>query len=127
MCNNYPKRQKTDKTAEIGVNSVSRIVNDDFGWIFRRTHKEHDFGVDGYIDYVTKEGSVSGKFIAVQIKTGKSYLSLRGTNFWYRDSIPHLNYFLNVPIPVVIILCDPNTRICYGFDNLKLTPKRAKR
>ena len=69
----FPKRRKTDVTAEIGVNLVSTIVNDDFGWVFRRTHQEHDFGVDGYIDYVDSNGGVTGQFIAVQIKTGNSY------------------------------------------------------
>ncbi len=108
-----PKRLKTDITAEIGVNIVSTIFNDQFGWVFRRTHQEHDFGVDGYIDYVTPTGDVTGQFIAVQIKTGKSYLSNKGSHYWYKDTKEHLNYFLNLPTPVLLIICDPEKGICY--------------
>ena len=109
----FPKRRKTDVTAEIGVNLVSTIVNDDFGWVFRRTHQEHDFGVDGYIDYVDSNGGVTGQFIAVQIKTGNSYLSKSGSVHWYMDTKEHLNYFLNLPTPIVLIICDPSSKKCY--------------
>jgi len=109
----FPKRRNTDVTAELGVNLVSSIVNDDFGWIFRRTHQEHDFGVDGYIDYVNSDGGVTGQFMAVQIKTGTSYLSKTGTVHWYSDTKEHLNYFLNLPTPIVLIICDPLSKVCY--------------
>lgn len=113
MSSAFPKRRATDNTAEIGVNALSTVINDDFGWIFRRTHEEHDFGIDGYIDHVTSDGSVTGKVIAVQIKTGKSYLSAKGINHWYSDSKAHLNYYLNSPMPVLIVICDPRSRECY--------------
>jgi hypothetical protein len=113
MNNKFPKRKNTDITAETGINIVSTIFNDYFGWVFRRTHQENDFGVDAYIDYVTDDGSVTGKFIAAQVKTGKSYLSLNGNVHWYRDSKEHLNYFLNLPTPILLIICDPEKRECY--------------
>lgn len=113
----FPKRINTDKTAEIGINIVSTIFNDHFGWVFRRTHQEHDFGVDAYIDYVTDDGCVTGKFIAAQVKTGKSYLSINGNLHWYRDSKEHLNYFLNLPTPILLIICDPEKGVCY-WDHL---------
>jgi hypothetical protein len=109
----FPKRRNTDVTAEVGVNLVSTIVNDEFGWIFRRTHQEHDFGVDGYIDYVNSVGGVTGKFLAVQIKTGKSYLSKAGAVHWYTDTKEHLNYFLNLPTPIILIICDPESKECF--------------
>ncbi|WP_081934097.1 DUF4365 domain-containing protein [Massilia sp. 9096] len=113
MTGNFPKRQNTGKTAEIGINVVSTIFNDDFGWVFRRTHQEHDFGVDGYVDYVSPDGSVTGQFIAVQVKTGKSYLTPGGQMHWYKDSKEHLNYFLNLPTPLLLIICDPEGKDCY--------------
>lgn len=109
----FPKRPCTDKTAEIGINVVSTLFNDHFGWVFRRTHQEHDFGVDAYIDYVTDDGNVTGKFIAAQIKTGKSYLSPAGNMHWYKDTNEHLNYFLNLPTPILLVICDPDSRECY--------------
>jgi hypothetical protein len=113
MTENFPKRQNTGRTAEIGINTVSTIFNDDYGWVFRRTHQEHDFGVDGYVDYVSPAGSVTGQFIAVQVKTGKSYLASSGQMHWYRDSKEHLNYFLNLPTPLLLIICDPENKECY--------------
>lgn len=103
----FSKRRNTDVTAEIGVNVVSTIINDELGWIFHRTHQKHDFGVDGYVDYVNRAGGVTGKFLAVQRKTGESYLNKLGSAHWYRDTKEHLNYFLNLPIPVLLIVCDP--------------------
>jgi Domain of unknown function (DUF4365) len=113
MTEYFPKRLKTDITAETGINIVSTIINDYLGWVFRRTHQEHDFGIDAYVDYVTEDGRVTGKFIAVQVKTGKSYLTTNGQMHWYRDTKEHLNYFLNLPIPVVLIICDSDKRECY--------------
>lgn len=113
MTGKFPQRPSTDKTAEIGINVISTIFNDHFGWVFRRTHQEHDFGVDAYIDYVTDGGNVTGQFIAAQIKTGKSYLSSTGNMHWYKDTKEHLNYFLNLPTRILLIICDPDTRECY--------------
>ena len=109
----FPKRRNTDVTAEIGVNLVSTIINDEFGWVFRRTHEEHDYGVDAYVDYVTQEGCVTGQFLAIQIKTGKSYLSKSGAMHWYSDTKEHLNYFLNLPTPILLVICDPKTKECF--------------
>lgn len=113
MAEVFPKRLKTDKTAEIGVNVVSTIFNDDFGWVFRRTHQEHDFGVDAYIDFVTDDGRITGQSIAAQIKTGETYLSRTGAMHWYKDTKEHLNYFLNLPTPILLIICDPIARVCF--------------
>lgn len=108
-----PIRRKTDTTSEIGINVVSSVVNDGLGWIFRRTHEEHDYGVDAFIDYVTPDGGVTGRFVAVQIKTGESYLKKSEDVHWYRDTREHLNYFLNLPVPVLVMICDPHSRRCY--------------
>jgi hypothetical protein len=113
MTKNFPIRQNTGRTADIGINVLSTIFNDDFGWIFRRTHQEHDFGVDGYVDYVSPDGSVTGQSLAIQVKTGKSYLASNGQMHWYRDSKEHLNYFFNLPTPLLLIICDPEKRECY--------------
>ena len=42
-------------------------------WLFKRTHQEHDYGIDGYIDIVTEDGHVTGQMFASQIKCGKSF------------------------------------------------------
>ncbi|MFE8645428.1 DUF4365 domain-containing protein, partial [Sphingomonas sp. NCPPB 2930] len=113
MVKKFPTRPSSSTTADIGINCVATIFNDIFGWIFRRTHQEHDFGVDAYVDYVSKRNAVTGRTIAAQIKTGASYLSNKGSMHWYKDTKEHLNYFLNLQMPVLLIICDPNTKICF--------------
>lgn len=120
----FPKRTKAAATGETGVNLVSLAVNDDLRWIFRRTHNEHDFGIDGYIDVVEEDGSVTGRSISVQIKCGSSYL-LESNDYGitFRGKQSCLNYLLNHPTPTIIIICDPTTRICYWE---QLTPERTQ-
>lgn len=110
MTANFPQFSRNAKLGEKGVGIVSKVVNDDFGWIFRRNPQEHDFGIDGQIDIVTDEGAVTGQVLAVQIKCGKSFLDER--NQWgyvYRGEQKHLNYLANYPLPVLVVICDPES------------------
>ena len=102
---------------EVGVNAVSSVVNDDLKWIFRRNHSEHDFGIDAYIDIVLNSGEVTGQCIALQIKSGKSFFKTKTPNgFTFYGDSKHLNYYLNTPMPVVIVLHDPVDKICYWVE-----------
>jgi len=107
MANGFPTYKKTVNTGEKGVNSVSGIVNDNFGWIFRRNNNEHDYGIDGYIDVVADDGSVTGQCFAIQIKTGQSFLKQNSKHgFTYYGEKKHLNYYLNLPMPLLLIVHD---------------------
>src|SRR5437016_1369838 len=114
MSNSFPHFSDSAKQGELGVNLVSRVVSDKFGWLFKRNHQEHDFGVDAQIEIVTKRGDVTGQMIGVQIKCGKTFLEEQ--NKWgyvYRGELKHFNYLVNYPLPVVIVLCDPASQNCY--------------
>jgi hypothetical protein len=50
MNNNLPKYNQNRQTAERGVTFIKRIVEDEFGWMFRKISLDDDFGLDGYID-----------------------------------------------------------------------------
>lgn len=87
---------------------------EEFGWLFRRHHQELDFGVDGQIEVVTLEGLVTGQMLGCQIKCGKSFF--RESNRWgyiYRGGTKHLNYLANYPVPVIIVICDPDSQEAY--------------
>jgi hypothetical protein len=113
MTRGFPSYPKTAWQGEAGVAIVSRAVGR-LGWIFRRNHNEHDFGIDGYIDLVAPSGSVTGRMLAVQIKSGPSYLAHTNRfGFTYYGEQKHLNYLLNHPIPVLLILCDQESETCY--------------
>jgi hypothetical protein len=121
----FPKLIRGRQTGEAGVNAVSTVVNDKLNWIFRRVNLEHDFGIDGYIDIVREDGSVTGQSIAVQIKSGKTYFKEKTPiGFVFRGEEKHLNYYMNLPVPVLMILHDDVTHQSYWgqFDVRRTEP-----
>ena len=114
MSDGFPKLTRSAKHGELGVNLVSTIVSDTFGWLFKNNHQEHDFGIDGQIELVTEHGNVTGQMLAVQIKCGESFF--KEQNKWgyvYRGELKHFNYLSNYPVPVVILICHPESKECY--------------
>ncbi len=107
----FPLRTTAQATGELGVAIVATLVRENLGWEFRRTPQESDFGIDGYIDIVTHQAYVTGKSLAVQIKTGTSFFAEPTPEGWrYRGELKHVNYYCNAPVPVVLILVDPTRR-----------------
>lgn len=109
----FPTYSDSAKKGEAGVLLVSEIVFNEFGWIFRRTPQEYDFGIDGNIDVVMPDGRVSGQQCALQIKNGTSFFKEK--NQWgyvYRGESKHIHYLQNYPLPVLIVLCNPDTKEC---------------
>jgi hypothetical protein len=114
MSSGYPQFHRSAQLGERGVNVVSRIINETYGWLFKRNHQEHDFGIDGQVEVVTPDGFVTGQMLAVQIKNGKSFFQEK--NRWgyiYRGQLKHFNYLSNYPVPVLIILCHPESEECF--------------
>jgi hypothetical protein len=114
MKSDFPQYSKNAKLGEFGVGIVSKIISDSFGWIFKRNHQEHDFGIDGQIEIVTDDGLVTGQIFAIQIKCGESFLNEKSKfGYVYRGERKHFNYLINYPIPVIIAICDPGSQECY--------------
>ncbi|WP_088656324.1 DUF4365 domain-containing protein [Geofilum rhodophaeum] len=109
-----PKYHKSSKTGEEGITILKRFVETELNWIFRPNHKEYDFGIDAYFDIITDYGNVTGKTIAVQVKTGASFFTEKNEFGWiYRGEMSHLNYYLNHDIPVIIVLVNESTSKIY--------------
>jgi len=107
----FPKFSSSAQMGEVGINLVAHLFSKDFRWIFRRVHQEHDFGIDGYVDIVNDNNQVTGRSFAVQIKCGSSYFrESKYSEYWYQGENKHLNYLLNHPVPVVIILVNPESQ-----------------
>ncbi|MCO6355826.1 DUF4365 domain-containing protein [Pseudoalteromonas shioyasakiensis] len=114
MSNKFPTYLKSNNTGDIGVNIVSQVVNDEMKFIFKRNDAEYDFGIDAYIEIITETGAVTGQVIGVQIKCGKSFFKTKTkTGYTFYGENKHLNYYCNAPFPVIIAICDPETRKCY--------------
>lgn len=131
MSKDFPAYSRAAKQGKRGVQLVSRIVSDKFGWLFRLIHQEEDFGIDGHMEIVTKAGAVTSRLIAVQIKFGDSFFSEK--NRWgyvYRGEKKHLNYLANCPLPVIICICNPTTKECnwvhFELDKTHITDKGWK-
>jgi hypothetical protein len=68
MKKGFPTYSKQARAGEKGVDVVACVFNDDFRWLFRRNHQEHDFGIDAQVDVVLESGAVTGQILALQIK-----------------------------------------------------------
>src|SRR5687768_8647177 len=99
-----PKYNNSAKKGEDGQTIVRTIVETELNWIFRRNPLETDFGIDSYFDILNEQMEVTGKSIAVQLKSGASYFKKSNSEGWvYRGEIRHLNYYLNHGTPVLIV------------------------
>jgi hypothetical protein len=99
----YPKERTT---AKAGVNYIEKIINSQ-GSVFRPVHQEDDFGIDGFIELVCDE-EASGRLIAVQVKSGDSYLSGDGKGFVVPVDQRHIDYWCDFTVPVILVCYSPS-------------------
>jgi hypothetical protein len=114
MSTGFPQYSPSAKQGNLGVGIVSRIVEEKFGWLFKRNHQENDFGIDGQIEVVTEAAAVTGQMLATQIKCGPSFF--RESNklgYFYRGETKHFNYLAKYPVPVIIAICEPEKKEAY--------------
>ena len=92
-----------------GINVVEEMVLSELNWIFREQPIE-DFGIDAHIE-VCDGNEPTGRIIAAQIKSGDSYFSEENERGWvFRGESRHLNYWTSHSLPVILILCQPESR-----------------
>jgi len=103
------KYKKTKTTGKAGLIYVEKVVND-HGSVFRRVHEEEDLGIDGFIELVKTE-IASGRLVGVQIKAGDSYLAKSGDEFAVDVDERHLDYWLNLLVPVILVCYSPSKNI----------------
>ncbi len=111
---------KFDSTADKGVFALASLIAE-AGWIFRPQDKS-DVGIDAHIEIV-KSGEVTGQIIAVQIKTGDSYLkeTTSGLAFYMDDK--HVKYWLKLVFPVIVVFYSVEERILRW---IHITPSNIK-
>jgi hypothetical protein len=109
-----PKYDPKSKKAEDGITIVKTIIEKEFNWIFRKNHQEDDFGIDAFLDVVNEKSQLTGKSIAIQVKTGDSFFKEKNSYGWiFRGEMRHLNYYLNYQLPVVIIIVNDSDSKSY--------------
>lgn len=103
------KHPATAVTGKAGVLFLHQIVNE-HGSIFRPVHQEDDVGIDGFIEPVINE-LATGRLVAVQVKSGDSYLSDDGSEFVIPADERHLKYWLSYMVPVILVGHSPSKQL----------------
>jgi len=104
----FPKVDSQFHQERAGVNAVARITAN-LGLIWRENQIK-DVGIDGQIEYVTLDGHVTGRLVAVQVKSGESYFKHEDGDSWkFYPEEKHRLYWERFPIPVILVLHNPIT------------------
>jgi len=102
-----------------GVRIVETIVEDHLQHLFRERER-HDLGIDGEIELVdakNEERRGTGRLIAVQIKCGPSFFTeTDGEAYVFRGEAKHYEYWAGFSLPVLIVLCDPDSGEAYWVE-----------
>ncbi|MFN2599371.1 MAG: DUF4365 domain-containing protein [Pyrinomonadaceae bacterium] len=101
------KRKRTKATARAGIKYVRDLV-ESYNCIFQEIDLENDIGNDAYIEFIQEEDS-TGCCIAVQIKTGSSYVSKTDKEFILRADKEHFEYWNSHILPIGAIVFDPQS------------------
>jgi hypothetical protein len=111
-----PKRVDQHIIESLSFKIFSNALPDD--WIIREV-TERDYGIDCYIEICNK-GLITGQLISVQLK-GSENIALRDDDqfvTYYSISPSKLNYWNNLPVPIVFLFIDIKTHDIY-FSNVK--------
>lgn len=105
------KANESERTARRGV-ALAMETFESLGFAFRE-QKESDYGIDGHAELI-ESGQPTGRLLGIQIKTGPSYLSERTEKeIVFRSDAPHVDYWINHALPVIICLCDVDSSTIY--------------
>jgi hypothetical protein len=103
------------RTERLGITAVASAIAN-LGLIWRETPSA-DVGIDGQIEHVNENGFTTGRLVSVQVKSGASYFGSETENCYrfYPDE-KHRHYWEQHPLPVILVLHDPDTPCSYWAD-----------
>ncbi|MFK7602120.1 DUF4365 domain-containing protein [Deinococcus sp. SM5_A1] len=108
------KRQTSQATSREGINYVRTIVERN-NCTFQEIPVQDDLGNDAYIEFIRGEDS-TGCCIALQVKSGSSYIRSRKKSFSVQLSKEHFEYWASHTLPICIIVFDPKNATAYWAD-----------
>jgi hypothetical protein len=108
-----PRFPKSAGTSRIGP-GVVQILCGQANQIWRPT-QDSDIGIDGHIDFVENE-EATGLSVAVQIKTGTSYINEDRSVFFVHADAAHFIYWSRLSTPVIGIVVDPDSLYAAWID-----------
>jgi len=111
----YPKITDNDIIERSGIHAVAKKLTE-MRCIWRET-RNTDVGIDGQIEFINSNGYSTGHLLAMQIKSGLSYFKQGNENYlFYYPGKKHRNYWTNFPIPVILVLYNPQEDVAYWID-----------
>ncbi len=100
-----------DETERLGVLAAENVFVKELRWIFREQPLV-DVGIDAFAEKCD-DGTPSGKFMALQVKSGEGNFYVKPDQLTYYPSTIHRNYWLNLNVPIVLIAYIPAEDKCY--------------
>lgn len=106
--NDWPQRKPSSLTATNGVTKALSFFDLEANWLFREQPSQ-DYGIDAHVEVVEGE-NVKGRLIALQIKSGDSWLHERSGGGWdFYPQLQHVNYWQNHSLPVAVVVWHEST------------------
>lgn len=103
---------ESEVTGQRGVHRFADRILGLFRW-YVREELTFDRGVDAHVEIVNDDGP-TGRLIAAQVKTGRSYLTERTSEgFVFRPRVRHVRYWRGHSLPVIVVLVDLEADACY--------------
>lgn len=100
-------RLDSAKVERVGVLETGLLVQRELDWIFREQATD-DYGIDAQIEVV--DGTkVTGRLLAAQIKSGKSYFKPTAGGWWFYVDPDDLEYWIDHSLPVIVVCYEPNS------------------
>lgn len=107
------KREESENTGRIGVHAVGLGIEKTLNWIFRE-YPTSDHGIDAHVEIVDNRRDATGRLIALQIKSGKSYFDEEAPDgYVFRGDRNHLTYWMRHSLPVIVVLHDPTAEVSH--------------
>ncbi len=116
--------KRYNSTERIGIHKVGAFFEESFNWIFRE-QSVSDVGVDAIQEKCTY-GNPTGKFLALQIKSGEGNFYKSKNGYTYYISDVHYYYWLNLDLPVLLLGYIPNTDSIYWQEISNTTVSKAR-
>lgn len=109
-----PQFTDNARNERLGIAAVQSAFSD-MAWLFAE-RPGPDFGLDGYAEAIM-DNNVTGRLIGVQVKCGKSYFKEATKTGWiFRGELKHLDYWREHTLPVIVVICDPDTKECFWVE-----------
>ena len=109
-----PVVSETYFTSRDGVRAVDGAAAD-MRCVWRETPLA-DIGIDGQLEHLDDRRRATGGLVAVQVKSGRSYMNVQGDAIVFHPEAKHRRYWESFPVPVLLVIHDPDSGNCYWED-----------